>query len=64
MNGTAVEPEAKPSAHGRSEIFPAMNRFLPPAGNVRSDGGQGFPNAKYRVWGPDPEIEPGIESRP
>ncbi len=40
MNGTAVEPVAKPSAHGRSEIFPAMNRLLTRAGNVRFDGGQ------------------------
>jgi len=40
MKGTAVEPGAKPSAHGRSEVFPAMNRLLTPAGNVRSDGGQ------------------------
>ncbi len=36
MNGTAVEPAAKPSAHGRSEISPAMNRLLIPAGNVRA----------------------------
>jgi hypothetical protein len=33
---TAVEPGAKPSAHGRSEIFPAMNRLLTPEGNVRA----------------------------
>jgi hypothetical protein len=64
MNDTAVEPGAKPSAHGRSEILPAMNRLLPSAGNVRSDGGQGFPNAKYRVWGPNPGMELGIEFRP
>ncbi len=28
------------STYGRSEIFPAMNRLLTPAGNVRSAGGQ------------------------
>ncbi len=32
--------------------------LLTPAGTVRSDGGQGFPNAKYRVWGPVPGMEP------
>jgi hypothetical protein len=30
----AVEPVAKHSAHGRSEIFPAMNRLLTSVGNV------------------------------
>ena len=64
MPDAAVEPVAKPSAHGRSEIIPAMNRLLPPVGNVRSDGGQGFPNAQYRVWGPNPGMKPGIEIRP
>ncbi len=34
MKGTAVERVAKPSAHGRSEIFPAMNRLLTPEENV------------------------------
>jgi hypothetical protein len=31
-----VEPVAKPSAQGRSEIFPALNRLLTPEGNVRA----------------------------
>ena len=35
-----MEPVAKPSAQGRSEIFPALNRFLTPEENVRSAGGQ------------------------
>jgi len=35
----AVEPVAKPSAYGRSEVFPAMNRFLTSEENVPSDGG-------------------------
>jgi hypothetical protein len=64
MPDAAVGPVAEPSTHGRSEIIPAMNRFLTPAGNVRSDGSQGFPNAKYRVWGPNPGMEPGIEFCP
>ena len=64
MPDTAVEPVAKPSAHGRSELFPAMNRLLTPEGNVRSDGYQGFPNAKHRVWGPNLGMKPGIELRP
>jgi len=58
MNDAAIEPGAKPSAHGRSEILPAMNRLLTPAGNVRSDGDHGFPNAKYRVGEPNPGMEP------
>ncbi len=49
MNGTAVEPGAKPSAHGQSEILPAMNRLLPSAGNVRSDGGQPRDGTEYRA---------------
>ncbi len=36
MKGTAVERGAKPSAHGRSEIFPAMSRLLTPEENVRT----------------------------
>jgi hypothetical protein len=40
MPGAAVEPVTQPSAHGRPEISPAMNRLLTPAGNVRSDGAQ------------------------
>ena len=35
-----MEPVAKPSAQGRSEIFPALNRVLTPEENVRSHGGQ------------------------
>jgi hypothetical protein len=58
MPDAAVESGAKPSAQGRSEVFPALNRFLTPERNVRSDGGQGFPNAKYRVWRPVPTMEP------
>jgi hypothetical protein len=51
MNGTAVEPMAKPSAHGRSEVFPAMNRLLTPAENVRATAA-------------NPGMEPRIELRP
>jgi hypothetical protein len=36
MPDAAVEPVAKPSAHDRSELFPAMNRLLTPVGNVRA----------------------------
>jgi len=49
MNGPAIEPRAKPSAHGRSEVVPAMNRLLTPAGNVRSDGGQPRDGTEHRV---------------
>jgi hypothetical protein len=51
MPGAAVEPVAKPSAHGRSEIVPAMSRLLTPDGNV-----QATPANRA--------IEPGIELRP
>ncbi len=51
MPDAAVEPVAEPSAHGRSEIFPAMNRLLTPEGNVRATA-------------PNPGMEPGIEVRP
>jgi len=53
-----------PSAHGRSEVFPAMNRLLTREENVHSDGGQGFPNAIGRVWEPIPGMELGLEFRP
>jgi len=39
MPDAAVESVAQPSAQGRSEVLPALNRFLTPARNVRSDGG-------------------------
>ena len=35
---TTIILHKKPSAQGRFDVFPALNRFLTPAGNVRSDG--------------------------
>jgi len=51
MPDAAVEPVAKPSAHGRSEVFPAMKRLVTPVGNVRA-------------MAINPGMEPGIELRP
>ncbi len=51
MNGTAVERVAKPSAHGRLEVFPAMNRLLTPQGTC-------VPTAT------NPGMEPSSELRP
>ena len=56
MPDAAVEPGAKPSAHGRSEIFPAMNRLLTPAGNVRSDGGQPREGTAPASFAPEPPL--------
>ncbi len=64
MNGTAVEPGAKPSAHGRSEIFPAMNRLLTPAGNVRSDSGQPRDGTAPSSFAPEPPLLFSVFSMP
>ncbi len=55
-DGTAVERGARPSAHGRSEIFPAMNRLLTPAGNVRSDGDQPRDGTAPSSFAPEPPL--------
>ena len=56
MPDAAVEPVAKPSAQGRSELFPAMNRFLTPAGNMRSDGGQPRAGTAPSNFAPEPPL--------
>ena len=55
-----VEPVAELSAYGRSEIFSAMNRLLPPVGNVRAMAAKG-PQTRDIAFG-DPS--PGTETAP
>jgi hypothetical protein len=54
----------KPSAHGRSEIFPAMNRLLTPAGNVRSDGEQPRDGTAPSSFAPEPPLFFSVFSTP
>ena len=54
----------KPSAHGQSEIVPAMNRLLTPAGNVRSDGGQPRDGTAPSSFAPEPPLFFSVFSTP
>ena len=47
MPDAAVKPVAKPSAHGRSESFPAMSRLLTHERNVRFDGGRPWDGTEH-----------------
>jgi hypothetical protein len=60
----AVEPVAKPSIHGRFEVFPAMNRFLTPAGNVRSDDGQPRDGTAPSNFVPEPPLFFSVSAGP
>ena len=64
MNGTAVEPGAKPSAHGRSAIFPAMNRLFTREGNVHSDGAQPRDGTAPASFAPEPPLFFSVFSTP
>jgi hypothetical protein len=59
-----VEPVAKPSPQGRSEIFPALNRFLIPEENVRSAGGQPREGTAPSRVAPEPPLFFSVSASP